>query len=80
MSEVRMGELLRTVKDPPEAWVRAAQELPAVQRWVDEIEAQAQEDEEFRRAVDADIERALESAGYEPTPQLLAAWRARREA
>jgi hypothetical protein len=66
--EERLGELLRLLPPAPEGWVRAAQELPAARRSIDEIVRRAEADLEFRRALIADLEAALELAGYEPPP------------
>jgi hypothetical protein len=69
--EERLGELLRLLSPAPQGWVRAAQELPAARRSLDEIVARAEADLEFRRALIADLEAALELAGYEPAPRAL---------
>ncbi len=66
--EERLGELLRLLPPAPEGWVRAAQELPAARRSIDDIVARAEADLEFRRALIADLEAALDLAGYEPAP------------
>ena len=44
---------------------------------IDEIAARVEADQEFRAAVTADLEAALEAAGYEIDPSLLPALRAR---
>jgi hypothetical protein len=44
---------------------------------LDEIVMRAEEDEAFRRALAADLERALAEAGYEPAEPLLNALRER---
>jgi hypothetical protein len=75
--EERVAELLRTLPPAPEAWVRAAQELPQARREIDEIAARVEADKEFRAAVTADLEAALEAAGYDIDPSLLPALRAR---
>ena len=75
--EERLAELLRVLPPPPEGWVRAAQELPRARREMDEIVAKAEADQEFRAAVIADLESALEAAGYEIDPSLLPALRER---
>jgi hypothetical protein len=75
--EERVAELLRTLPPAPEAWVKAAQELPRARREIDEIAARVEADKEFRAAVTADLEAALEAAGYEIDPSLLPALRAR---
>ena len=75
--EERLGELLRLLPPAPEGWVRAAQELPAARRSLDEIVARAEADLEFRKALIADLEVALEQAGYEPDLRLVSELRQR---
>jgi hypothetical protein len=75
--EETLAELLRSLPTPPEAWVRAAQEIPLAQHGLDEIVERARADQAFREALLADLERALEGAGYEPTPGLVEALRER---
>lgn len=62
----RIGELLGALPPAPEGWVRAAQELPAARRSLDEIVARAEADLAFRQALVADLESALQLEGYEP--------------
>ena len=69
--EERLGELLRLLRPAPVGWVRAAQELPAARRSMDEIVARAEADLAFREALIADLEIALEQAGYDPDRRLL---------
>jgi hypothetical protein len=73
--EERLAELLRALPPAPAAWVQAAQELPFAR--IEDIVAQAAADEEFRKALAADLEGALAGAGFEPTEALLAALRER---
>ncbi len=75
--EERLGYLLGLLPPAPAAWVRAAQELPAARRGLDEIVARAEADLEFRDALIADLEAALTLAGYEPRPPLVAELRRR---
>jgi hypothetical protein len=75
--EERVAELLRTLPPAPEAWVRAAQELPRARREIEEIAARVEADEQFRAAVTADLEAALEAAGYDVDPSLLPVLRER---
>jgi hypothetical protein len=75
--EYRLAELLRRLPPAPDAWVRAAQELPLVRGRLDEISARASEDARFRAALIADLERALAEAGYEPDRRLVDALRDR---
>lgn len=64
--EARLAELLRALPPAPEAWVRAAQELPRVRRELDDIVARAEADAEFRKQLIEDLEQALRAEGYEP--------------
>ena len=69
--EERLGVLLRLLRPAPAGWVRAAQELPAARRTFDEIVARAEADVAFRKALVADLERALTAEGYEPDRRVL---------
>jgi hypothetical protein len=69
--EERAGALLRVLRPAPAGWVRAAQELPGARRSLDEIVARAEADLEFRAALVADLEAALEQAGFEPDRRTL---------
>jgi hypothetical protein len=75
--EENLADLLRTLPAPPRAWVTAAQEIPLARRGLDDIVERAREDQAFRDALIADLETALESAGYDPDPALAEAVRAR---
>jgi len=75
--EERIAALLGLLKPAPEAWVKAAQELPLASRTLDDIVDKARADIEFRRALIADLEAALASEGYEPDAQMLDAVRRR---
>jgi hypothetical protein len=75
--EETLADLLRTLPAPPQAWVKAAQEIPLARRGLDDIVERAREDQAFRDALIADLESALESAGYEHDPALAEAVRAR---
>lgn len=70
-SEDRLAELIGALPPAPEAWVRAAQELPFVRTELDVIVARAEADAEFRTALIADLEATLEQEGYEPERPLL---------
>ena len=75
-NEETLAELLRTLPAPPEAWVRAAQEIPLARRGLDDIVERARADLAFREAI-ADLERALQDAGYDADPALADAVRER---
>jgi hypothetical protein len=60
--EEKLGELLSALPPAPEAWVRAAQNLPLARKGVDEIVERAEGDEEYRRRVVEDPKAALEEA------------------
>jgi hypothetical protein len=69
--EERLGELLGLLPPAPEGWVRAAQELPAARRDLDEIVERARADAQFRAQLERDLAAALAAAGYEPSEDLL---------
>lgn len=71
MDEVRLSELLSELPPAPEAWLRAAQERPAIVRAADQVLELAEADAEFRRTLIADLESALRAAGHEPDPRLV---------
>jgi hypothetical protein len=76
-NEETLAELLRTLPAPPEAWVRAAQEIPLARRGLDDIVERARADQAFREALVADLERALQDAGYDADAALADAVRER---
>ncbi len=67
----RLARLIGMLPPAPQGWVRAAQELPAARRDLDEIVARAQADAAFRLALLADLEAALLAEGYEPERRVL---------
>ncbi len=69
--EERLGVLLRILRPAPTGWVRAAQELPAARRMLDDIVSRAEADLAFRSALIADLEQALAAEGYEPDRRIL---------
>jgi hypothetical protein len=77
--EERLGELLTMLRPAPEGWVQAAMELPEARRSLDEIVARAEADLQFREALIADLEAALEREGYEPVRPLVDELRKRFE-
>jgi hypothetical protein len=61
--EERLGELLSALPPAPEEWVKAAKEAPRLARGrLEAVLERAQADEDYRRRVVADPERALEDA------------------
>lgn len=66
--EETLAALLRSLPPAPEAWVKAAQELPPVRERLDELVTRAEEDARYREELVANLERALEEAGVEPSP------------
>ena len=76
-TEQNLAELLRTLPAPPEAWVRAAQEIPLARRGLDDIVERARANLAFRQALIADLESALQDAGYDADPALADAVRER---
>jgi hypothetical protein len=75
--EERIADLLRLLRPAPEAWVRAAQELPLTRSGLDDLVERARADDRFRRALIADLESALAQEGYDPDPQVVEALRRR---
>jgi hypothetical protein len=75
--EDRLAELLAALPPAPQAWVRAAQELPYARGEFDEIVARAEADADFQRALVDDLESALAQEGYEPDRPVLDALRRR---
>jgi hypothetical protein len=69
--EERLARLIQALPPAPEAWVRAAQELPLAMAGLDEIVARAEADAEFRARLVADLEAALETEGYERDPAVI---------
>ena len=77
--EEKLGELLAALPPAPDAWVRAAQDLPLLRAQADEIVARAEADAAFRERLVADLNAALEAAGYEPDVRLVEQLRGRLE-
>jgi hypothetical protein len=75
--EERLADLLHALPPAPEAWVRAAQELPLMRKGLDDIVGRAEADAEYRARVVADLEAALEAEGHEPDPVIVEALRRR---
>ncbi len=69
--EERIAALLRALRPAPDAWVRAAQELPSARAALDRIVERAEADAEYRRAIIADLESALAGEGVEPQAALV---------
>lgn len=67
----RLGRLIGLLEPAPRGWVRAAQEIPRFRTTLDEIVARAEADRAFREALVADLEAALDAAGYEPEPRIV---------
>ena len=76
-NEDRLAELIAALPPAPEAWMRAAQELPFARSQFDGIVARAEADAEFRQALIADLKATLAREGYEPERPLLDALRRR---
>ena len=75
--EERLAKLIHALPPAPEAWVRAAQELPFARGQLDDIVARAEADAAFRERLIADLEGALAAEGYERDPAVIAALRVR---
>ena len=66
-----LGRLIAALPPAPDGWVRAAQELPAARKGIDDIVDRAVADAAYRARVVANLESALAEVGVEPTPPLL---------
>ena len=75
--ELRLAELIRTLPPAPEAWVRAAQELPLVRRGLDDIVERCRADAAYRESVIADLESAITNIGLEADERIVAELRER---
>jgi hypothetical protein len=75
--EDRLAQLIAALPPAPDAWVKAAQELPFARRELDQIVARAEADREFRQALVADLEATLAREGYEPDERTVDALRRR---
>jgi hypothetical protein len=73
--EERIGRLLRLLPPAPAGWVQAAQELPAARAMLDELVARAERDAAFRLTLQADLERAVAEAGYDPSSDVISGLR-----
>jgi hypothetical protein len=72
-----IAELLSALPPAPAAWVAAALEIPRTHRELEDVMRRVEADEEFRRAVLADIETALRRFGYTADPDAVEALRRR---
>ncbi len=62
MNEERLAQLIAALPPAPEAWVRAAQELPLARLGLDDIVRRAEQDAEYRQRLVSDLEQALAAA------------------
>jgi hypothetical protein len=67
-SEVELAELISELPPAPEAWLRAAVELPRLRREIDRLAALCAADAQVRAQTLADLGSALRGAGLRPTP------------
>jgi hypothetical protein len=67
----RLSRLIGMLPPAPEAWVQAAQELPAARRELETIVELAEADAAFREALIADLESTLRAKGVIPTRPLV---------
>jgi hypothetical protein len=61
-NEEKLGEILSALPPAPEAWVRAAQNLPFARDGLEEIVERAEADEDYRRRAIEDPKAVLEEA------------------
>jgi chemotaxis regulatin CheY-phosphate phosphatase CheZ len=75
--EEHIADLLASLPPAPGSWVAAAHEIPRTERELADVMRRIEADEEFRRAVEADIAAALERFGYAADPGAVQAVRRR---
>ena len=75
--EEHIADLLASLPPAPDPWVAAAHEIPRTERELTDVMRRIEADEEFRRAVQADIEAALQRFGYAADPGAVQAIRRR---
>jgi hypothetical protein len=75
--EEHIADLLASLPPAPEPWRAAAHEIPRTHRELGDVMQRIEADEEFRRAVQADIAAALERFGYAADPGAVQAVRRR---
>jgi hypothetical protein len=77
LNEERIAAHLRALPPAPDAWVRAAQQLPRALATLDAVVARSRADAAFRSALEHDLDRALDEAGVQLRPSLLVELRER---
>jgi hypothetical protein len=75
--EITLASLIRSLPPAPREWVEAAAQVPRTKRELDALLPELERDAELRGAMTEDLEAALERAGVEPRPHLVAALRRR---
>ena len=75
--EERLARLIRLLAPPPQGWEEAARELPLVRPAIDSIVARAEADAAFRARLAEDPGAAVQEAGFDATPSVLAWLRVR---
>jgi hypothetical protein len=73
--EEHIAELLRELPPAPASWTAAAKELPRARRALAAIERDVLQGAPARALETAELERALEAAGFPPTAELVDALR-----
>jgi hypothetical protein len=77
LDEQQIAELIALLPPAPEAWVKAAQALPAAREAIDSLVARAQADRLERERVLADLEGSLRREGVDPDRAIVHQLRAR---
>ncbi|HTU30421.1 MAG TPA: hypothetical protein VMF07_13645 [Solirubrobacteraceae bacterium] len=70
--ESQIARLLAALPPAPDAWVHAAQQLPAARAALDTLVARAETSVEARESTLRDLEAALEAEGLAPEPAVVA--------
>jgi hypothetical protein len=77
LDESEIARLIAAIPPAPEAWVEAAQRLPAARAALDSLVARAESSVRKREAIIRDLEAALRAEGIAPSPALTAELRVR---
>ena len=77
LDEQQLTDLIAALAPAPDAWVKAAQALPAARQAIDSLVTRAQADCLARERILADLEESLRREGVDPGPAVLEQLRTR---
>lgn len=74
-TDEELAELLRSLPEPPAHWIEAAEQIPRIKRQIAEVLPHLEAMAADRAVETAELEAAIEAAGLEPEPRLVAGLR-----